>query len=61
MYAQRLAPTISNARVALEYVLQHDPHVADRYLLDSNPTEVEQWFITAFNAELSDREPDEHE
>jgi len=56
--AQNLAPTISNARIALEYVLQHESEAADRYLLDPAPSEVEQVFIAAFDAELSDGKPD---
>src|SRR5260370_38856258 len=55
MAVSLLAPTITDAQIALNWVLHHIQAAADRYALDSNPREVDQLFADRFAAELPNR------
>jgi hypothetical protein len=56
-YAHLLSPAVADARIALEYVLQHEVTAADCYANDPDPAGLDQFFIDAFTAELSDAKP----
>ena len=49
------APTITDARIALDWVLRNIQVAADRYALDPDPGEVDRLFAEAFAAELANR------
>ena len=56
-YAHQLVPTITDVKIAFEYVLQYQLNAYRHYASDSNPDEAEQLFANAFVAELPNVRP----